>query len=263
MNIAVLLKQVPDTEARLKIRDGSVDHTDVKMVPNPFDEFAVEEAIRIREKSGSGQVTIYCLGQEKAKEAVKWAFSVGADQGFLLKDPAFDNSDLLGAAKVLAAALKKEHYDLILCGKQAVDDDAGQVAQAVAELLDLPHVGTVHKMELSEDKKSVVCYRDFEGGVEVVQSSLPAVISAEKGLNEVRYASLKGIMAAKKKSLVEMDLAALGLSAADIGAAGAQLEIRGLEMPPVRAAGKIIDGASPQEKVANLVKLLREEAKVI
>ncbi|MBN2384042.1 electron transfer flavoprotein subunit beta/FixA family protein [bacterium] len=263
MNIAVCLKQVPDTEARLRIREGAVDLTDVKMVVGPFDEFAVEEAVRIKEKAGSGEITIFCIGPEKAKEAIKWAFSIGADQGYLLKDQAFEHSDLLGTARILAKALQKGSYDLILCGKQSVDDDAGQVGPALAEILDLPHVTTVHKLELASDGKSALCYRDFEGGVEVVETTLPAVITAEKGLNEVRYASLKGIMAAKKKKLEELDLAALGLAPTDVGQNAALLVIKELQMPPVRAAGKIVEGGSAQEKVANLIKMLHDEAKVI
>ncbi|MFC1854007.1 electron transfer flavoprotein subunit beta/FixA family protein, partial [candidate division CSSED10-310 bacterium] len=257
------IKQVPDTEARIRLKEGVVDLTDVKMVASPFDEFAVEEAIRIKEKTKEGLITILCVGSDKAKEAVKWAFSVGADQGCLLKDQAFEGSDTLGIAKILAKAVEKGDYGLILCGKQAVDDDAAQVGQALAACLDLPHISAVHKLEISDDGTSATCHRDIEVGVEVIETSLPAVITAEKGLNEVRYASLKGIMAAKRKKLEELDAQALGLDPADVGLAGAKIVVKELNPPPVRPAGKIVPGDTPEEKVAHLVKMLHEEAKVI
>lgn len=263
MNIAVCLKQVPDTEARLKIRDNQIDLTDVKMVVSPFDEYAVEEAIRIKEKAPDTQVTIISVGSEKVKEAIKWAFSIGADSGVLLKDTAFEGSDSLGIARILAKAIQMGNYQLIMCGKLGVDDDAAQVGPALAELLGFPHVSVVTKLEIAADGSKATCHREIEGGSEIIETSLPVVISAEKGLNEIRYASLKGIMAAKKKKLDEIDAAALGIDTATVGAAGAKLEIIELTPPPSRAAGKIIPGGSPEEKVANLVKLLREEAKVI
>lgn len=257
MNIAVCIKQVPDTEARIKIKEGALDFTDVKMVVSPFDEFAVEEAIRIKEKV-KGEVTIISMGTDKAKEAIKWAFSIGADKGILLKDAAFEKCDSLGTAKVLAAAIKKGEYDLILCGKTAVDEDQSQVPQAMAAILDVPHVSVVTKLELAEDGASAVCHREVEGGTELIQTSFPAVISAEKGLNEVRYASLKGIMAAKRKKLDEMDAAALGIDVAD-----AKIKVVALNPPPVRAAGKIVEGDSAEAKAKALVQLLKDEAKVI
>jgi electron transfer flavoprotein beta subunit len=263
MNIAVCVKQAPDTEARLKIKDGQLDLTDVKLVVSPFDEYAVEEAIRIKEKSKDTQVVIFSVGGEKAKEAIKWAFSIGADSGFLMKDPAFDKADSLGIARILAKAIQKGDYKLILCGKQGVDDDAGQVGPALAEVLNLPHVSVVTKLEIAEDGSKATCHREIEGGIEVVETSLPAVITAEKGLNEIRYASLKGIMAAKKKKLDELNAAALGLDPTEVGPGALKLEIVELTPPPTRAAGKIIPGESPEEKVANLLKLLRDEAKVI
>lgn len=262
MNIVVCIKQVPDTEARIKIREGKVDITDVKMVVNPFDEYAVEEAVQLKEKFG-GQITIISVGSDKAKEAIKWAFSIGADKGILLKDTAFENSDVQGTAKILTKALEKDNYDLILFGKQAVDDDTSQVGLAVAQYLNLPHVSVVNKLEVAEDAKTAVCHREIEGGIEVMETSLPAVITAEKGLNEVRYASLKGIMAAKRKKLDVLDAAALGIDTSEVGANALKVEIKELNPPPVRAAGKIVEGESPEEKVVNLVNFLRDEAKVI
>ncbi|MFC1889280.1 electron transfer flavoprotein subunit beta/FixA family protein [Thermodesulfobacteriota bacterium] len=264
MNIIVCMKQVPDTEAKIKILpDGAgIDAEGVKFVMNPYDEFAVEEALLIKEKFG-GEVVIVCLGPDRSTEAIRTALAMGADRGVHLNDAAFEGSDSYVTAKLLAKAIGEMEYDIILAGKQAVDNDNAQVYAALAELLDIPHASVVTKLEIAEDGKSAVANREIEGGAkEVIEIQLPAVIAAQKGLNEPRYASLPGIMKAKRKEIKVLDLAAVGLDAGQVGADGSKVKMSGFSLPPEREAGKVIEG-EPEEQAAELVKLLREEAKAI
>ena len=264
MNVAVCVKQVPDTESVIKIKpDGSdVITDDLKYVMNPYDEYGVEEALQIKEKMG-GTVTILCMGPSRVMETIRTALAMGADKAVHLDDPAFEGGDAFATAKTLAEALKGIEYDLILCGKQAVDDDLSQVGQTLAELLGIPSISLIQKLEIADDGKSAIVHNQVEGGMAVMNVSLPAVLTTQKGLNEPRYASLPGIMKAKKKPLETKDLAALGLSSESVGCAGSKIMITKLTPPPERAAGKIIEGEGPQETVPKLVQLLREEAKVI
>jgi len=258
------MKQVPDTESKIKIApDGNgIDTEGIKYVMNPFDEFAVEESLKIKEKLG-GSVTIVCMGPDRATEAIRTALAMGADKGVHLNDPAFEGSDSLGIAKLLAKAIGPLDCDLILCGKQAVDEDNAQVYAALAEILNIPHVSVVTNLEVGEDGKSAVAQREVEGGAkEIVETSLPAVVAAQKGLNEPRYASLPGIMKAKKKPIDKLDLAAVGFSADEVGGAGAKVKLSDYTLPPERAAGKVLEG-EVEEIAPEVVKLLREEAKVI
>jgi electron transfer flavoprotein beta subunit len=178
-----------------------------------------------------------------------------------LRDAAFEGCDGLGISRILAAALRPEKFDLILFGKQAVGTDRAQVGPRVAELLDLPHVSVV--LALSVDGASLRAEREIEGATEVVESPLPAVLTAQKGLNEPRYASLKGILAAKKKEIRVMGAAEIGLDPATVGAAGAAEVWQKLELPPGRSAGKILKDMDPGSAAKELARLLREEAKVI
>lgn len=264
MNIVVCLKQVPDTETQIKIgSDGkSIVTDDIKWVINPYDEFGVEEALRLKEKFG-GEVTVVGLGPKRVTESIRTALAMGADKGILITDDALDGSDSLATAKALAAAIKDLGCDLIFTGQRGVDDDMGVVGAAVADLLDIPSVSLVVKVEVAEDGKSATVHRPVEGETLVIETSLPALLTAQKGLNEPRYASLPGIMKAKKKPLEEKSLADLGLDAAEFGEAARKLKILELTPPPERAAGKIVEGETPQEKAAELAKLLHEEAKVI
>ena len=265
MNSVVCVKQVPDTESVIKIKpDGSdIITDDLKYVMNPYDEFGVEEALKLKEKFGGGSVTILCMGPSRAVETIRTGLAMGADKAVQLDDPAFEGGDSFATAKALAEALKGLEYDVIFCGKQAVDDDLSQVGQILAELLGLPQVSLIQKLQVADDKKSAVVDRQVEGGIEVLKVSLPAVLTTQKGLNEPRYASLPGIMKAKKKPLDVKDLAALGLNADSVGCNGSKTMITKYTPPPERAAGKIIEGEGPQETAPKLVQLLREEAKVI
>lgn len=263
MNVIVCMKQVPDTETLIKIKpDGSGIMTDdIKYVMNPYCEFAVEEALRIKEKFG-GQAILVTMGPQRAVEALRTGLAMGVDRSIHLNDPAFEGADGLATARALAEVIKKESFDLILCGKQAVDDDLAQVGPSLAELLSLPHAVLITKLELFPDKKKAKVEREVEGGHEVVEVNLPAVFTCKKGLNEPRYASLPGIMKAKKKEVKPVNLADLGLPADQVGAAGSKTKILRYLPPPSRPSGKILSG-EVLDAAKDLVRLLREEAKVI
>jgi electron transfer flavoprotein beta subunit len=262
VDIVVLLKQVPDTEALIQIGNdnASIRTEDVKWVINPYDELAVEEALRIKEKDG-GKVTILTVGPERAVESVRTALAMGADEGILIDDPAAQGSDALGVAKILAAALQKTGYDLIIAGQRAVDDDGYQVPAAVAEFLGIPQVAMVIKQEIANGK--ITCERTVEGGTLVMEADLPALFTTQRGINDPRYASLPGIMKAKKKPLANMTLADIGIDAGEVGEGQAKCKVEEMSFPPERAPGKIIEGETPEAKATELVRVLAEEAKVI
>jgi electron transfer flavoprotein beta subunit len=249
MNIVVGIRRVPDTEARIAIAsDGrSIDPAGVKFILNPYDEFAVEEALRLKESAGTGTVTVVTLGDEASKETLRTALAMGADRAVLLRGtPSVDG---LGTAEALARFLRDRSPDLVLFGKQAIDDDNMQVPAMVATLLDWPCVTVVVGLERGDGTWRA--RREVEGGHEVVEFELPAVVSVQKGLNEPRYPSLKGIMAAKTKPLEELDA----------GAVRSRCEMVRLEPPPERRGGVIV-GAGP-DAVPELVRRLREEAHVL
>lgn len=258
MKIAVCVKQVPDTETRIRIAadgKGIVD-SDVQWIVSPYDEYAIEEALRIKEAKG-GEVVLVSLGPDRVVTALRNGLAMGADSAVHLKDPLFDAADTLGIARALAAALKGVGADLVLLGQQGVGGDNAQTPGLVAEMLDVPQVTMAVKVELQDGKARVE--REIEGGREVWETSLPAVISAQKGLNEPRYASLKGIMAAKKKPVDVKDAAALGLTAADLAP---KTKVVGLELPPSRQTVRMIEG-DPVTQATQLLRVLAEDAKVI
>lgn len=262
MEIVVLVKQVPDTESLIEIAgDGvSIKKQDIKWVMNPYDEIAVEEALQIREAQG-GTVTIISMGGQKAVETIRTALAMGADKGIHINDPAAEGSDALATAKILAAAVKEIPFELIIAGHRAVDEDNYQVAAGVAELLDIPQISMVVKAELLDGK--IKCQRTIEGGTVTVEASLPALFTTQRGLNEPRYASLPGIMKAKKKPVDVKTTADLGIDAASVGAGNRKVKIKTLNFPPQRQAVKMIEGESAQAKAAELVRVLHEEAKII
>ena len=259
MKIAVCIKQVPDTETRIRVApDGKgVLETDVNWVVSPYDEFAIEEALRIKEKQGGGEVVLLTVGPDRAQTALRSGLAMGADAAVHLKDPLFEAADAAGVARALAAAIKTLSADLVFTGQLGVGGDNAQVPGLLAEFLDLPQVTMAVKIELAEGKATVD--REIEGAHETWETSLPAVISAQKGLNEPRYASLKGIMAAKKKTIETKDAASLGLAAADLAP---RTKVVGLELPPSRAAVQMIQG-DVDTQVKELLRVLREEAKVL
>lgn len=249
MKIVVCIKRVPDTEARIRIAsDGkAIDPAGIKFVISPYDEFALETALRLKEASGSGEVLVVSVGESTTGEQLRSALAMGADGAVLLKGRT--SCDGLATAYALAAEIREQNADLVLLGMKAVDGDQQQVGPMLAGLLDLPCVTVAASVEI--EGKTVVCHREIEGGVEVVEAPLPAVVTITKGDFEPRYPSLKGIMAAKKKPLAEKD-AQLGPS---------RLEVRELVPPPERPAGRIV--GEGVDAVPELVRLLREEAKVL
>ena len=259
MKIIVCVKQVPDTETRIRIAPdakGIVD-SDVSWVVSPYDEIAIEEALRIREAKG-GEVVVISVGPDRAQAALRTALAMGADAAVQIKDAVFDTADPLAIARALAAAIKGlAPFDLVLTGQQGVGGDNSQVAGLLAELLDLPQVTVAVKLEIGDGTAKVE--REVEGARETWETSLPAVVSAQKGLNEPRSANIKGIMAAKKKTIAVMDAAALGLEAATLAP---KTTVVSLEMPPARSAVKML-GGDVDAQVAELVRLLQEEAKVL
>jgi len=248
VKIAVCIKQVPDTETRIQIDSEKnwIKEENVTFVLNPYDEYAVEEALKIKEEK-EGEVILVCVGPERSVSAIRTGFAMGADRAIHIKDERMLGG--LSTAKALAEVLKDLNPDLILLGKQAVDDDNMQVGPMLAELLDLPSISVVTKIDVNDSK--VTAERQIEGGLEVVEASLPAVVTAQKGLNEPRYPSLKGIMMAKRKEIEEVE----------VSIPDSEIEILKMEYPETRAEGKIV-GEGP-EAVKELVRLLREEAKVI
>ena len=260
MDVLVLLKQVPSTESMIEIAgDGiSIKTDDLKWVINPYDELAVEEALRLRETHG-GTVTILTAGREKAAEAVRTALAMGADRGVLISDPVLESCDPLSTATVLAAAAKEIPFDLIIAGQRAVDDDAYMVGSTVAEALGIPSITMVIKEEIVENR--IQCHQTIDGGVAVVEVPLPALITTQRGLNDPRYASLPGIMKAKKKPLDSKTLTDLGLDPQTFSSP--KMKIVALEPPPERKGGRVIEGETPQEKARELVRILHEDAKVM
>ncbi len=246
----VCVKQVPDTETRVKVAgDGrTLDPTGVTWIINPYDEFAIEAALQLKEKLGVGEVVVLSLGGAGVQTAIRSALAMGADRAIHLKTDAVA-PDSLSVARALAAAIRDLNPGLVWLGKQAVDDDAAQVGPMLAEMLGLPCATMIVSFELDGQVAKVA--REVEGGNELVELPLPAVLTADKGLNQPRFASLKGIMAAKKKPIEER--------ATDLGTPA--LEPVSLQLPPSRAAGRIVgEGAAA---VPELVRVLREEAKVI
>ncbi len=264
MKILVVVKQVPDSTTNIKIRpDGEdIERDGVKMVLDPFDEFAIEQAVQLKEKrSDVESVTVLIVGPQKATEALRTTLAVGADDAIHLMDEAFDALDELQTAALIAAVVKDGGYDLVLRGKQEIDLDSGQLGPALAEALDWPHVGAVTRLEVAEDGRSLAASRRIEGAEERVEVALPALITCEKGLCEMRYPSLPNLMKAKKKPVKTLAAADVPGFQEVIGRVGGA-QLHRFAPPPQRPPGKILQGETA-ETVQELVKLLREEAKAI
>lgn len=249
MNIYVCVSLVPDSTTKVKIAsDGkSIDENGVSFIINPYDEFAVEEAIRLKESKG-GEVTVVSVGTEKAKEAIKKAFQMGADKGVLIKTDIV-NFDSYFVAKNLSEYLKDKKADIIFFGKQSIDFDGLLIPSMVSELMNIPCISVVVKLDINEN--TVSAEREIEGGKEVVEATLPVIIGAQKGLNEPRYPNLKSIMAAKSKPIEEVQ----------VSNSESRTVISEMKLPPAKTTGKIFQNG--KDDVSELVRLLREEAKVI
>ncbi len=259
MKIVVLVKQVPDTATQVKVSGNpkAIETAGITWIVSPYDEFAVEEALRIKEKRGQVEVVAVSLGPDRVKEALRSCLAMGADRAVHVNDPALAEADTLMASRALAAVIKQEAPDLVLTGRQAIDDDMGAVPAQVAEVLGWPCAYWIMEEAIAEDGKTVRIGRQVEGGLEIFDVPMPAVLSAQKGLNEPRYPTLKGIMGAKKKEIRDVKASDLGLAAE-----APQLAIVALEALPPRPPGRIIPG-DVATAVKELVRSLREEAKAI
>lgn len=260
MKIAVCVKQVPDSETRINLPQpaAQLDRSAFTRVINPYDQFAVEEAVKTKERFAGSDVTVVTVGPEAAvREMIKKdCLAVGCDRAVIVADPALEGADPLAIAEVLAAVLKRESYDLILFGIKAIDDDSSQVGVMVAELLGLPHVGYVGKLDLQETE--LTAQREIEGGKEVVASALPCVLTCGKGLNEPRLPSLPNIMKAGAKPVEVLDCAKLG-----IAPPASLTEVVLYAPPPPRGACAMIPADDPVAAARELARRLHEEAKLI
>ncbi len=249
MRIIVCVSLVPDSTTKVKVSDTkrSIDEAGVSFILNPYDEFAVEEALRLKEKNG-GDVTAVSFGTDRAKDAIKKSFQMGTDKGVFIKSASAE-FDSYTVAKNLAEYLKSQSADIILFGKQSIDFDGLLIPAMVAELTDLPCISVVVKLDI--DGSKVIAEREVEGGKEIIESAMPAIIGVQKGINEPRYPNLKSIMAAKSKPIEEIPA----------GYDGNKIEIIEMKLPQAKTSGKIFSNG--KDDVSELVRLLREEAKVI
>lgn len=255
MNILVLLKQTFDTEEKIVIQNGQINEEGIEFIVNPYDEYAVEEAVKLKEENGA-EITVITVGPERAEGALRTALAMGADKAILV-DPGETEADEYTIARLITAAIKGQSFDLILGGNMSVDTGGGQVAIRVAEALGIPHISTITKLTIDGDRATVE--RDVEGDMEVIEVSLPFLATAQQGLNEPRYPSLPGIMKAKKKPMERLNLEDLAL---DINERKARTTIVEQYLPAKKQAGRLMNGEI-KEQVTELAQLLRTEAKVI
>ena len=265
MNIVVLLKQTPDTESVIRIADDgkSVVDGDFKWIMNPYDEFAVEAALKLKETHG-GSVTVLSYGPQRVVDALRTALAMGADSAVLIGDDAVESAGMLPLARALAAAVAQLNPDVVLCGSRSVDYDMAQRGPMVAELLGWPHLGQAISIE--SDGAKIVIERPVEAGKVTLEAELPALVTlgGSHSVWKPRYTSLPGIMKAKKKPLTVKSLADLGLDPADFLPEAAKVKVVKLEMPARRAPGRLIDGGRDVERKAReLVRVLHEEARLI
>lgn len=257
MNIFVLLKRTFDTEEKITLTNGTIEEDGAEFIINPYDEYAIEEAILLKDQHG-GTVTVLSIGNEEAEKELRLALAMGCDQAVLINtEDEIEESDPFTTSKILAHYFKGKAFDIILGGNVSIDKSSGQVGPRLAELLDIPYVTTITKITV--DGKTAVIERDVEGDSEIVETSLPLLVTAQQGLNEPRYPSLPGIMKAKKKPLEELELDDLDLEEEDVAPKSKTIEVY---LPPKKEAGKILEGELKMQ-VKELFTLLRTEAKVI
>jgi electron transfer flavoprotein beta subunit len=254
LNILVLLKQTFDTEEKIVLENGKISEDGVEFIVNPYDEYAVEESIKLRDEHG-GEVTVITVGPDRAEGALRTALAMGADKAVIVDDENLD-TDEYSVAKILAAAIKDREYDIILGGNMAVDNGSGQVGPRLAEELNIPQVTTITKLDVNDGKATIE--RDVEGDVETIEVALPVLITAQQGLNEPRYPSLPGIMKAKKKPMERLTIDDLNID----GDVAAKTTVIETYLPTRKEAGRVLSG-DIQDQVKELVQLLRSEAKVI
>ncbi|MDH5721100.1 MAG: electron transfer flavoprotein subunit beta/FixA family protein [Spirochaetia bacterium] len=254
MNILVLIKQVPDTEANISVSGGKVNESGIKWIISPYDEIGLEEALRCREQKG-GTVTVLTVGGEQAISVLRTAYAMGADNAIHIKNENYNMLDSAVIAEAITSAISNEKYDIIFAGRQGSDSDNGQAPLIIAEKMNIAAVSYAKKVELGDDKITITA--EAEGGQGIYESAYPVIITANAGLNEPRYPSLKGIMASKKKPIDTKTFEDLGIKAES------KIEVLGFSPPPERPAGKIIEGEDAAAKAKELARLLHEEVKVI
>ncbi len=250
MKLFVCVNQVPDTETKVKVgQDGkTIDRSEINLILNPYDEFAIEAALQLKDKAPS-EVTYVSVGGDSNKEVIRKALAMGGDKGILIRTE--NVGDSYSVAFAIAAALKDSGPDIIFFGKQSIDYDNSAVGTMVAEMLGFPSASVVVKLDVNENDKKIVCEREIEGGKETVELTMPCIITAQKGLNEPRYPALKGIMAAKTKPIQEFAAPAID----------SLTEVLEMRKPTAKQPGKII--GTDKSAVPELIRLLHEEAKVI
>lgn len=257
MNIYVLMKRTFDTEEKITINNGKINEDGAEFIINPYDEYALEEAIQLKDKHG-GEVTVVTIGNEDSEKELRTALAMGADKAVLINiEDDIENGDQYTTAAVLTEFFKDKEFDIILGGNVAIDGGSGQVGPRLADALNINYVTTITKLDIDGNKVTIV--RDVEGDSEVVETTLPLLVTAQQGLNEPRYPSLPGIMKAKKKPLEELELDDLDIDEDDVEAKTKTLEIY---LPPTKGTGKILEG-DLSDQAKELVKLLQTEAKVI
>ena len=262
MRILVCVKQVIDTAARIDLKDQKVDGAGLARVLNPYDEFAVEEALRIRERKPDTEIILVSLGPECFRDTLRVGLAMGADRAVHLLDPLFDEVNSLTRAYLLGKAATFLGFDLIFCGRQAVDDDMAQIGPALAVYLQIPCITVVTRLEFADDWNMAVATRQIERGSEIIESPLPVLLTCQKGLNEPRLPSLKGIMASKKKEIEIINASKLSFVPSERRAPTGTFIETGLRLPDRRDKGKIINGPT-NDAVVELVKILREQEKVV
>ncbi|WP_156292040.1 electron transfer flavoprotein subunit beta/FixA family protein [Oceanobacillus salinisoli] len=257
MNIYVLLKKTFDTEEKIVVSNGAIEEDGAEFIINPYDEYAVEEAIKQRDEHG-GEVTVVTIGDEDSEKQLRTALAMGADKAVLINiEEDLEEGDQFTTSKILEAFFKDREVDLILAGNVAIDEASGQVGPRVAELLGIPYVTTITDLKI--DGNNVNIEKDVEGDVEVIETKLPLLVTCQQGLNEPRYPSLPGIMKAKKKPLEELELDDLDLEEDDVEPKTKTIHVF---LPPEKEAGKVLEG-DVQDQVQELVSLLKNEAKVL
>ncbi len=259
MKIAVCVKQVPDSETRITLAApaAQLDQSGFTRVLNPYDAYAVEEAVKIQEAGSDVEVTAIIIGPDTVKETLKKdCLAVGCDKAVIISDPELVDADEMARATAIAAVIKRDGYDLVLTGIKAIDDDSGQLGVLLAEMLGMAHVSTVTKLDLAAD--SLSAEREIEGGHETVEASLPAVLTCQKGLNEPRLPSLPNIMKAGMKPMETVSCADLGLELPT-----SLTTVRQYAAPPARGECQLIDADDPAAAARELARLLNEDAKVI
>lgn len=262
MQILVCVKQVPDTEAKVVVAEGGVtiSERDITFIMNPYDEYAVEEAVRIKQASPGVSVSLVTVGPPRADDALRLGLAMGADAAVRVWDEALEGADGAAVAGVLGVVAQRLGFDLVLCGRIAIDDAMGEVPLRLAARLGIPHANAVTELSVADGSARARC--EIEGGTQVVELGLPALVTAQKGLNEPRYPAIPAIMKARRMPIELHTLESLGMDPEAVRAA-TRRHVDGLDVPPGRGAGRVVQADSPEEAARELARLLRDEAKVL